>query len=244
MKAEPTNIKSIFKKAPISAIMTIIFFVAFIGIYLLLTIRSVEPHYIMGLLFVMLTFFLGTITYLTVKEELTKIASSVITVLLAVIFSTVMFFGVLFISIDAATTSTTDIDRYERVLRLTGYPEGFLTKHFPDEIPADARDIVFHYNPAFLQGGEEIRLQYKTNQELINDYVSIFSTNSKWVGKPGDSEAGRQGIITGVIDLSEDFTIYLIDSEPYKPDNWNHGKLSLVAISEESSTIIFYADDW
>lgn len=32
--------------------------------------------------------------------------------------------------------------------------------------------------------------------------------------------------------------------KPYKPGDWNHGELSLVAISEQRNEIIFLAEDW
>lgn len=32
--------------------------------------------------------------------------------------------------------------------------------------------------------------------------------------------------------------------ELYHPNNWNHGKLSLVAISKYRNEIIFFAEDW
>jgi len=46
----------------------------------------------------------------------------------------------------------------------------------------------------------------------------------------------------GYKELPEDFTIYLIDSKPYDTDNWNHGILRLVTISEAKNEIIFIAE--
>ncbi|NLY66998.1 MAG: hypothetical protein GX069_05510, partial [Tissierellia bacterium] len=46
----------------------------------------------------------------------------------------------------------------------------------------------------------------------------------------------------GYKELPEDFTIFLIDSKPYDTDNWNHGILRLVTISEAKNEIIFIAE--
>lgn len=84
----------------------------------------------------------------------------------------------------------------------------------------------------------------------INKYIGEFSQAAKWIGKINDSKAMLNGIyssdfeIMGYTVLPEDFTIYLISSKPYKPNSWNHGETSIVAISQERNEIIFLANDW
>lgn len=51
-------------------------------------------------------------------------------------------------------------------------------------------------------------------------------------------------MMRGYDELPEDFTIYLIEGKPYKQNNWNHGKISLIAISTQRNEIIFHAEDW
>ena len=64
------------------------------------------------------------------------------------------------------------------------------------------------------------------------------------------SEAVENGILSGTFseigydELPEDFRIYLIDSKSEGLVKWNHGTLSLVAISKERNEIIFIAEDW
>ena len=113
-------------------------------------------------------------------------------------------------------------------------------------------NIVFRYNPAFLQGGENFELKFETDSYSIKNYINKFSKNAKWIGKSNDSKAEENGIFSGIFgnlglgygDLPEDYTIYLINSKPYRPGDWNHGTLSLAAISEQKNEIIFYAEHW
>lgn len=245
-----SKLSLILKKALFPAIMTIISFVLFIGLYWLATARSIEPYYFEGLLFAVPFVCFGIITFFTVTEKLKIVVSSAITSVLILVLSVAMLFVFVFMAFDAVTTQTTDIDKYERVLKLTGYPNNSLTKYFPGRIPGNAKDIVFRYNPAFMQGGENFDLKFKTDLDSINSYINEFSQKAKWIGKASDSEVEKNGVILGsfstfgYMNLPEDFTIYLINSNPYEPNNWNHGKLSLVAISKQRNEIIFLAEDW
>lgn len=244
------KISLIFKKAPFPSIMTIISFVLFIGIYLFMTMTSIDPHYFAGLMFAVPFVCFGIITFFTVIGKFKIVASSVITGSLIFILGFEMLFSFVFMVFKAATTITTDISKYERVLKLTGYPNNPLIKYFPDKIPENAKDIVFSYNPAFLQGGENFDLKFKTDPDSIKNYIDEFSKRAKWIRKPSDNEAEKNGIYFGAFNifgydvLPEDFTIYLVDSKPYKPNDWNHGELSLAAISKQRNEIIFLAERW
>lgn len=125
-----------------------------------------------------------------------------------------------------------------------------MIQYFPDKIPNNTENIKFSYNPAFLQGGEVFVLKFETDLDAIKSYSDLFSPKAKWIGKPSDSLAKTNGIFLGEFNrigytkLPEDFTVYLFASKPSKPHDWNHGELSLVAISEQRGEIIFLADKW
>ncbi len=245
-----SKVSLIFKRAPISAIMTIISFVLFLGVYWFITVRSIEPYYFKGLIFAVPFISFGIITFFTVKEKLKIGVSSIITGILIFLLGFASFFALIFLSVDAATTLTTDIGKYERVLNLKGYPKNSLIKYFPYKIPDNAKNVVFRYNPPFLQGGENFGLKFEADLDSIKSYIDEFSQKAKWVGKASNTEIKKNGISSsafnalGYMNLPEDFTIYLIDSKPYKPDNWNHGELTLVAVSKQRNEIIFHAEDW
>lgn len=247
---EKSKIALIFKKASFPAMTTIISFAVFVGVYWLVTVRSIEPYYFEGLIFAVPFVCFGIITFFTIKEKLKLVYSSIITLVLIFLLGPAMLVTLTFMIIDSATTVTTDIGKYERVLNLKGYTSNSLIKHFPDKIPCNAKDIIFSYNPAFLQGGENFDLKFNTDLDSIESYIDQFSLKAKWQGKASDKEAEKNGIFFGSFytfgytNLPGDFTIYLIDSKPYKPSDWNHGELSLVAISKQSKEIIFHAKDW
>ncbi|AEE97157.1 hypothetical protein [Mahella australiensis] len=238
------------KKAPFPAIMSIISLAWFIVAYLLVTVRSIEPYYLEGLIFAIPFVLFAVTTFFTVKGKLKIGVSSIITGILIFVLGFVQLSAFAYISFDAVTTATTDTDKYQRILKLTDYPNNPLTEEFPNKIPGNAKNVTFIYNPAFLQGSEIFGLKFQTDPDSIQNYINEFSEIARWIGDPEDSEAEKNGIISGPFDvleyenLPENFTIYLIDSKPYQLNDWNHGELSLVAISKQRNEIIFLAEDW
>ncbi len=73
-----SKILIIFKKAPFPALMAIISFVLFIGVYLLAAVTLIEPYYFEGFIFAVPFVCFGIITFLTVTEKLKIIASALL----------------------------------------------------------------------------------------------------------------------------------------------------------------------
>lgn len=242
--------KSMFRMALFPTIMAIISFILFLVAYLFVTVKAIKPYYLMGLIFGVPFICFSIVAYFATKGKLINAISYIITILLIVVSVFIMFVTFTFISIDAATTEITDIEMYERVLKVKNYPENSLIDYFPEKIPDNAENIAFRYNPAFVQGGENFDLKFKIDSDSINSYIREFSQQAKWIGKLNDSEAENNGVAfasfhaLGYDELPKDFTIYLIGSSPYKSMDWNHGQLSLVAISKIRNEIIFLAEDW
>lgn len=245
-----SKLSAVFKTAAFPAIMTLISFILFIAVYLFVTVTAVEPYYFIGLLFLVPSICFGAITYFTALGKLKSAASSGITAAAILVLGAASLVGFSALSFQAATTITMDTSKYGRVLRLNNYPENALISCFPAQIPEDAKDVVFRYHPAILQGGENYELKFKANSEFLNNKAEEFARKSKWIGRMSDREAEKHGVISGSLgelgysDLPDDFTVYLLNGEPYQPGNWNHGKVSLVAVNRKSNEIIFHAEDW
>lgn len=230
--------------------MTLISFILFIAVYLFVTVTPVEPYYFTGLLFLLPCVCFGIITYFTALGKLKSAASSGITAAAILVLGVASLAGFSALSFQAATTTTTDTSKYGRALRLNSYPENALISCFPERIPEDAKDVVFRYHPAFLQGGENYELKFKADSAFLERKAEEFARKSKWTGKTSDKEAEKHGVISGSLgelgyyDLPDDFIVYLLNGKPYQPGNWNHGNVSLVAVNRKSNEIIFHAEDW
>ena len=232
-------------KALFPLVMAAIAFVLFTAVYLYLITRSIDPHYAGNLIFAVPFVSFGIVAAFTWTGKIEPGVSATLTGVLIFALGAVMLLAFFCRVIDESTSVTTDVGKYERVLKLTGYPVNPLTRYYPKEIPDDAEDVLFNYYPAF-----NIELKYSTDEVRIQKYVSRFSQLARWHGKAGGSEAEKHGISFGTFlafgypELPEDFTVFLLYGRPYRPNDWNHGELSLVAISEERNEIIYHAEDW
>lgn len=214
-------------KALFPAIMTVISFVLFIIVYYFVTMTVAEPYYFTGLFFAVPFCCFAIITVFTAIGKLNFPASTAITVSIILPLGLASLFLLMLLSIDAATTTTTDITRYEKVLKLSGYPDDRLTKYFPATIPDNAENVHFSYNPAFGQGGEEFSLKFQTDSETIQTYIEKISNKASWEGKPSAPDSKKYGNYSGSLnkfyknhfEKPSDLTLYMMYGRPYHPDN-------------------------
>lgn len=245
-----SKISFVFKRSPFPASMTIISFALFTYLYWLFTGNAIEQFYFEPLIFAVPFVCFGITTFLVVIGKLRNVIANVIILGLTLVLGLALYFIFIFMAIQQAITVTTDIGKYERVLKMTGYPNNQLIKYFPAKIPESAKNIKFSYCPAFLQGGENFNLEFETDSDSIIKYINEFSENAKWTGKWSENKTEKNGIMDGTFgsdnyfELQEDFTIYLFDSKSYRPNDWNHGYLSVVAISKQKNVIIFHSEQW
>lgn len=246
MTSNKISLPFAFKKVWFPMLMTIFSFLLFVMVYLIVTVKFIEPYYFEGLIFAVPFICFGCITFLTAAGKLKTSVSFVITGVLVIVLGLtflVIFSGLV---IKASSSTITNINKYERILEENGYPNNLWIEHFPDTIPKNAENIVFSYNPGFLQAGAWLGLKFKTDADSIENYISEWSQKANWSGKLDDHQAEANHIMSetfrnvGYIDLPEDFIIYIMGSKP----GFNHGAFSLVAISKQRNEIIFLFKEW
>lgn len=120
-----------------------------------------------------------------------------------------------------------------------------LLEHFPTKIPDNATDVQFYYYPQFLQGGMDMKLEFKASKEEINSYVDKYKDKSTYERNSNDSSLfNRYGISEKYgINLNEnrnDITIYVLKTT----GPTNHGYLSFMAVNDEHTEILFQAERW
>lgn len=147
-------------------------------------------------------------------------------------------------------TEVTDINEYERILKLEEYNE--MLYQFPSELPESYISVKYFYRPQFLQGSMRMELLLELNENEVNSYIEIYENNCKQiinVKEWSSNELNNIGIITVGIDvfndeIKEDFIIYLLDSKPYEENNWNHGYAIFIAVNNEKNKILFQSEVW
>lgn len=183
-----------------------------------------------------------------------SIALITISSILAFLFMVMVFFNFIVMAFNDGTTVITDIGSYNKVMRIYNYPSAKVVSHFPKTIPSYAKDISFFQIPQFLQGGDEIYLAYSVSNEEFNALTKEYKDKAKHiVSSKGeiDSLGNKVYIPGGVyttlnINLNEknDFSIFIIDSVPYEPGNWNHGKSYGTAINKTTGFVLYWFENW
>jgi len=245
LKTNKISLSSFFIKAPFPAAMTVVSLLLFIALYLFINMTAIEPYFLAGLFFAVPFLCFGAVACAAAASKISPAVSNAVTcaLLLTLGFAMPAAFGL--IALDAAATVTTDAGKYETVLKRKGYPNDPLTSFFPETIPDSAKNPEFRYNPAFMQGSEDIALKFETDSDAIENLTDEFSKKARWTGKAGSREAEKHGIFTGTFPkLPEDAVVYVFFSRPYRADDWNHGRRGLAVVSRQHNEVLFLASDW
>lgn len=147
--------------------------------------------------------------------------------------------------------SVTDISRYEDLLNSSSSVPPGVTDHFPEVIPANARNIRLDYFPKILQGGGHLQLRVqippKEVSQILDKYDELaihrFMGGNRFDHMRQQPEGGH----------TTDF--YTSDTEDHKfPDSFeilvlggrygNHGRSYGLAVDRSSSDVVFWAEWW
>ena len=213
--------------------MAILAFLCFLFVMFLMS-TAVQPLW--GRISVLLipALVLGGIGLLALKGMLDSKKTAVLTVFLSVIFLLASICYTFLLSIWTATTATTDVKYYPRAYAQIEDGNG-VKGAFPQVVPTDAKDISFHYNPAFLQGGEVFELSYTVTEEKISQWTVLLEGAAEWIGS---NEEWHH---------TNNWDFYDTDSIRYHlywDGGFDHGEMCYVLIDPSICQITFYYEDW
>ena len=143
----------------------------------------------------------------------------------------------LFESVRTAFIPVENPARYERILRLRGYPDDPLVAAFPPEIPAGAEEITFRYRTPLLQGGEELTLSFTPPPGMLEELKARCEASDTGALLPDwhlVADTGEWG--------EEPDELWCFAAEPYRPGDWNHGEYSAAWVKD--GRITFRMEDW
>ena len=213
--------------------MAILAFICYLFIMFLMS-TAVQPLW--GQISVLLipALVLGGISLLALKGRLDSKKTTVLTVILSVIFLLVSICYTFVLSIWTATTDTEDVKYYSRAFAQIEDGNG-VKGVFPQVIPSDAKDITFHYNPRFLQGGEVFELSYTASEEKLSEWAALLEGAAEWVGS---NEEWHHTNNWGFFDADS------IRYHLYWDGGFNHGEMCYVLIDPSICRITFCYKDW
>ena len=224
------NIKNRYILFPLTAAGISFAIFVFAGIFVAL---AVEPQYLFLLPLLLPTAIFLLIALAKHRRAIRDSTAMVATFILLLLLIPAWFFYSLYLMMIQSSKLTDDVRYYSRAYDSIDdrYEIG---RVFPAEIPEYAEDVEFAYFPGFLQGGEELRLSFKTT--LIDEWINRLSSSVDWSGSVREYEK-----LTGssMFSADSDDQMYLLFNE-----GCNHNKQCYAIIDESLSRVSFYYFHW
>ncbi|WP_208821890.1 hypothetical protein [Tolypothrix sp. PCC 7910] len=150
----------------------------------------------------------------------------------------------------------TDTSRYTEI-RNTLLSKDYKIKHFPIQIPSDAKDVRIAYSPGVLQGGSFFQVRMKQSPQEVKKLLSQYKPVTKREFRGGNTNEHinlENGVPTTFFytgDESEEsfppsYEILVLDAEDRGTPGfkWNHGSSYGLAIDSSASEIVYWAEQW
>ncbi len=121
-----------------------------------------------------------------------------------------------------------------------------LLRAFPKEIPEDAKDVRFLYQPGALQGGTTIEICYVDENMTREKFDSMYKDRAKWTGRY-EEYSEIDGLLGTAFEgdfKGRDHTIYLIEAEGDDSGYNNHGRYLLAAFDENTKEAVYKYEKW
>lgn len=190
------------------------------------------------------------------KDKIKDLTANVLIIISIIIFFTTIFFSFVVLFLEEGTSNETNPYRYNHIKNIAGYTN--YTYQFPKEISdsfVSDRNVKFYYSPQFLQGAFNFNLLMDLDDNEINNYIEKYEDKAKIIidMKENDKSEIQQYIVSepyGIFEYDdyEEFIkkakFYIFESEPYEPDNWNHGIMQYMAKNEDINQLLLVTKIW
>lgn len=154
------------------------------------------------------------------------------------------------------TETITNLRRY-REIRSQLWSNQSQINHFPQNIPADAKDVHLAYSPGFLQGSSYFQLRLKQPPQEIKKILLNYrgiAKNKYQGGDTNDHTNLPNGVPTTFFYTSDSaqesfpatYEILVLNAENRGTPGfkWNHGDSYGVAIDSSASEIVYWTEVW
>lgn len=150
----------------------------------------------------------------------------------------------------------TDTSRYKEI-RNQLWSDKNQIKHFPNDIPTDAKGVSIAYSPELLQGSSFFQIRLKEPPKKIEKLLSQYRSSAKHKYRGGNTNEHinqPNGVPTTFFYTSDSSTesfpdtyeILVLNTEDKGRSGfkWNHGDSYGVAINTSASEIIYWSEKW
>ena len=218
---------------------------------------TINTHIISSLILIIPIILIVLMYILTKKEKIKVRKGKIISIFLIILFLVLNFLIVVFVIVKEGTSSEDDPLKYEHISSIAGYKS--LTYQFPDKISQElieSNKVKFYYTPQFLQGGFCFELLLEMDNKKIDSYIDKYRSQIREIIEVTEDNIekldndygihGQHGIFK--YQERENFfmgcNVYLLESKPYKPNDWNHGYVAYMAKNETLQQLLLVTEVW
>lgn len=233
-----------------------ILIISYIFWFYQLNFCTINPHLLKSIILAIPIAFMILIVVLLKRGKIKDMQGIIITIGLIVISIILNFFILVFVAVDEGTSYENNPLRYKHIYNIAEY--NIYTYQFPNKIPNDILDsnnVKFFYSPQFLQGGFNLELLLEMDNSDIDEYISNFSSNIQKeieINSENKYDLSLYGIYEPrfLFDNNEydeflkEAKFYILESKPYKVDNWNHGIVQYMAKSKLKKKLLLVTQVW
>ena len=217
---------------------------------------TINTHIIVSFILIIPIILIALMYFLTKNKKIKVRKGKIISIILIILFLIVNFYTLIIVMVKEGTSHEDNPLRYKHICNIAGYEK--IRFQFPKEIPQDLiqnNKVKFYYRPQFLQGGFCFELLLEMDNDRIDEYMKKYKDQIKEIietkGITSNVLYDKYGIHIPVIfeyKEGEEFfvnsEIYLFDSKPYKPNNWNHGYAYYMAKNEKLNKLLLVTEVW
>lgn len=154
------------------------------------------------------------------------------------------------------TQIVTDISRYQEIRNHKWYDFNQI-KHFPVEIPSNAKSIFMAYSPGLMSGSSFFQIRMQQPPETIKKLLLYYSNIAVYQYQGGDTNdhiRQTNGVPTTFYYTSKSdhetfpntYKILVLKAKDQSQVGfkWNHGHSYGVAINDSASEIVYWVENW
>lgn len=233
-----------------------ILIISYIFWFCQLNFCTINPHLLKSIILAIPIVFMILIIVLLKREKIKDMLGIIITIGLIAICIILNFFILVFVAVEEGTSYENNPLRYQHIYNIAGY--NTYTYQFPNKIPNDILDnnnVKFFYCPQFLQSGFNLELLFEMDNSDIDEYISKFSSNIQKeieINSENRYDLNSYGIYEPRFLFSnneydeflKEAKFYILESKPYKVNNWNHGIVQYMAKNELKKKLLLVTQVW
>ena len=182
-------------------------------------------------------------------RRILKVAASTVGIALAI-------YAVIVAAFAWQLRTITDVSRYDDLIRRW---DPSLVDHFPKRIPVNAMKQSLSFFPGFLQGGAHLQLRIElpaadvAREEVRMSQLSthVYQRGERTYPDPYDNATRdvplppfHTGDKKSSAGFPADYILYFLFAQPGESAPWNHGQTTGVAVSRQTSELVYWAESW